>query len=93
MATYTFSLGEEQGQVIFELLDRCLTMQVVHQQETYEFEFLDGVLNDRFTSDWFAGVEFKHHATMYEGCAVTVKENVSSSVVYVVPQKEEDDFV
>ncbi|MBQ4518451.1 MAG: hypothetical protein II997_07700 [Clostridia bacterium] len=75
MATYTFPLGKEQGQVAFNLSEKCLTMKIIHRRETYEFEFLDGVLNDRFTSDWFAGVEFKHHATMYEGCAVTVKEN------------------
>lgn len=75
MATYTFPLGNQQGRVTFDVSGKGLSMQVVYLLEVYEFDFLDGVLNNRFSSDWFAGVPFNLHASMHGECMITAREN------------------
>lgn len=75
MSTYQFILDKKGSKVTFLLSPEKLTLQVIHKGEKYDFEYLDCVLKDRFTSDWFAGVQFKPYTSMYEGCEVNENKN------------------
>ena len=58
MVAYEFKLDDKGSGAFFKLSPEKLTLQVIYKSERYDFEYLDCVLNDRFTGDWFAGVAF-----------------------------------
>lgn len=75
MVAYEFKLDDKGSGAFFKLSPEKLTLQVIYKSERYDFEYLDCVLNDRFTGDWFAGVAFQAYTVMYEGCEVKKREN------------------
>ncbi len=51
MVAYEFKLDDKGSGAFFKLSPEKLTLQVIYKSERYDFEYLDCVLNDRFTGD------------------------------------------
>lgn len=87
MEIYQFFSGKEKSRIQFELSNDGLTMHVAHLDKQYDLKFLDGLLTERYTSDW--GVKKNENVfSFYHGDSqVTVNGNTIEFVT--VPVRRE----